>query len=391
MHFHGIHPSAMDGVPGLGEEIGGGLIQPGESFTYEFDAEPFGLHLYHCHATPLAAHIAKGLYGTFIVDPKEPRARGRRARDGDERLRHELRLRQRGLRRQHRRASTTSTTRSRSSATSWCASTWSTCSSTTRSTPSTCTPTSSTTSRPGRRSQPAEYTDTISQVPGAARDPRAAVPVPGQVHVPRPQDRVRRARLDGLLRGRGLMSRRGRGRDARRRRRSGARPVAARRSSRSRSCAAIVVAFALLGAPGLGERRGPPVEELVVDKIALHPGVIELTVRNDGPDAVAVAQVDRQRRLRATSRASTTAIGRLGGRHAQGRLPVDRGRGLRDLAADLDRRHDRSRDPRRGRDAPRPDAGFYGLMALLGTYVGVDPGAAGHALAAAACGASSRR
>jgi FtsP/CotA-like multicopper oxidase with cupredoxin domain len=73
VHFHGIHPSTMDGVPGLGEEIGGGLIQPGQSFTYEFDAEPFGLHLYHCHATPLAAHIAKGLYGTFIVDPKEPR------------------------------------------------------------------------------------------------------------------------------------------------------------------------------------------------------------------------------------------------------------------------------------------------------------------------------
>ena len=74
VHFHGIHPSTMDGVPGLGEEIGGGLIESGASFTYEFDAEPFGLHLYHCHATPLAAHIAKGLYGTFIVDPKEPRA-----------------------------------------------------------------------------------------------------------------------------------------------------------------------------------------------------------------------------------------------------------------------------------------------------------------------------
>ena len=74
IHFHGIHPAAMDGVPGLGEEIGGGLIEPGEAFTYEFDAEPFGLHLYHCHAAPLAAHIAKGLYGAFIIDPKERRA-----------------------------------------------------------------------------------------------------------------------------------------------------------------------------------------------------------------------------------------------------------------------------------------------------------------------------
>jgi FtsP/CotA-like multicopper oxidase with cupredoxin domain len=73
IHFHGIHPAVMDGMPGIGEEIGGGLIEPGESFTYEFEAEPFGMHLYHCHATPLAAHIAKGLYGAFIVDPKQGR------------------------------------------------------------------------------------------------------------------------------------------------------------------------------------------------------------------------------------------------------------------------------------------------------------------------------
>jgi FtsP/CotA-like multicopper oxidase with cupredoxin domain len=69
IHFHGIHPSEMDGVPGTGP----GVIQPGQSFTYEFDAEPFGLHLYHCHAFPLAKHIAKGLYGAFIIDPKQGR------------------------------------------------------------------------------------------------------------------------------------------------------------------------------------------------------------------------------------------------------------------------------------------------------------------------------
>jgi manganese oxidase len=70
MHFHGFHPSQMDGVPGTGP---GGLVEPGGNFIYEFDAEPFGLHLYHCHIFPLARHIAKGLYGTFIVDPKEGR------------------------------------------------------------------------------------------------------------------------------------------------------------------------------------------------------------------------------------------------------------------------------------------------------------------------------
>ena len=70
IHFHGLHPAEMDGVPG----IGAGLIETGKETTYEFVAEPFGLHLYHCHAGPLAEHIARGLYGAFIVDPKQGRA-----------------------------------------------------------------------------------------------------------------------------------------------------------------------------------------------------------------------------------------------------------------------------------------------------------------------------
>jgi FtsP/CotA-like multicopper oxidase with cupredoxin domain len=63
MHFHGIHSARMDGIPGAG------MVQPGESFTYEFDAKPFGCHLYHCHSLPLKRHIHKGMYGAFVVDP----------------------------------------------------------------------------------------------------------------------------------------------------------------------------------------------------------------------------------------------------------------------------------------------------------------------------------
>ena len=69
IHFHGIHSAAMDGVPGSGP----GMIEPGQAFTYEFDAYPFGSHLYHCHATPLKRHIHKGLYGAFIIDPDPAR------------------------------------------------------------------------------------------------------------------------------------------------------------------------------------------------------------------------------------------------------------------------------------------------------------------------------
>lgn len=69
IHFHGIHTAEMDGMPG----VGAGSIWPGQSFTYEFDAEPFGTHLYHCHQSPLAPHIAKGLYGAFIIEPRKGR------------------------------------------------------------------------------------------------------------------------------------------------------------------------------------------------------------------------------------------------------------------------------------------------------------------------------
>ncbi len=65
IHFHGFHAAEMDGV----FEV----VRPGGSFVYEFVAEPFGLHLYHCHVMPLKKHIAKGLYGTFIIDPKQGR------------------------------------------------------------------------------------------------------------------------------------------------------------------------------------------------------------------------------------------------------------------------------------------------------------------------------
>ncbi|MDP9188437.1 MAG: hypothetical protein M3O25_04230, partial [Actinomycetota bacterium] len=36
--------------------------------------------------------------------------------------------------------------------------------------------------------------------------------------------------------------------------------------------AVAIAAFALLGGPGLDERRGPPVEELAVERTVLRPG-----------------------------------------------------------------------------------------------------------------------
>lgn len=67
MHFHGFHAARMDGIPGAG------LVPPGGEFVYEFDARPYGCHLYHCHALPLARHIHKGMYGLFVIDPDPAR------------------------------------------------------------------------------------------------------------------------------------------------------------------------------------------------------------------------------------------------------------------------------------------------------------------------------
>lgn len=64
LHLHGRHLPEMDGwepIPG------------GEEFTYVIEAGPAGVHPYHCHTPPLAHHVARGLYGTMIVDPIEPR------------------------------------------------------------------------------------------------------------------------------------------------------------------------------------------------------------------------------------------------------------------------------------------------------------------------------
>jgi FtsP/CotA-like multicopper oxidase with cupredoxin domain len=69
IHFHGIHASNMDGV----FEI----VEPGAGYTYEFVARPAGLHPYHCHVIPIKRHIARGLYGAFVVDPVTPRPAAR--------------------------------------------------------------------------------------------------------------------------------------------------------------------------------------------------------------------------------------------------------------------------------------------------------------------------
>ena len=65
LHFHGAHRPEQDGWE---------QVPPGGDTIYEIQAGPAGLHPYHCHTTPLAEHIGRGLYGMMIVDPVEERS-----------------------------------------------------------------------------------------------------------------------------------------------------------------------------------------------------------------------------------------------------------------------------------------------------------------------------
>ena len=129
--------------------------------------------------------------------------------------------------------------------------------------------------------------------------------------------------------------------------------------------------FALLGAPGLGERRGPPVEDLVVDKIALHPGVIELTVRNDGPDAVAVRQIIVNDGF-TTFASKYESISHLAADTLKIEYPWIEGEAY-EIALLTSTGGTIAAEIPVAVESPEAGASFYGLMALLGTYVGVIP------------------
>lgn len=49
-----------------------GDVAPGESIHYSFTAKDPGVFMYHCGTKPVLAHIANGMYGAIVVEPKKP-------------------------------------------------------------------------------------------------------------------------------------------------------------------------------------------------------------------------------------------------------------------------------------------------------------------------------
>jgi zinc transporter, ZIP family len=133
-----------------------------------------------------------------------------------------------------------------------------------------------------------------------------------------------------------------------------------------------IAVFALLGGPGLGERSGPPVEEVAVERTVLRPGEIELTLRNDGPDPVEVAQVAVNDAFAPFTAAEGEEIGRLGSTTLRIDYPWIEGEAYEIFVLTASGGTIDAEIPVAA-ETPEPDLSFFGLMALLGIYVGVIP------------------
>jgi zinc transporter, ZIP family len=132
--------------------------------------------------------------------------------------------------------------------------------------------------------------------------------------------------------------------------------------------------FVVLDAPGL-ERIGVPQEQLSVERTVLKPGEIQLHVRNEGADPVRVRQVIVNDGF-APFTQSDDEIGRLAGSKIDVEYPWIEGedyevRLLTATGVTIDHTITAATE------TPGADLGFYGLMALIGLYVGIIPVAIG--------------
>lgn len=135
---------------------------------------------------------------------------------------------------------------------------------------------------------------------------------------------------------------------------------------------AVIGGFAVLGGPGLGDRTGVPVEELAVETTRLEPGTISLTIRNDGADPVAIAQVAVNDAYSTFTASDGQTVGRLGSTTLDISYPWIVGEAytiflLTSTGGTVEHVIDVAAE------TPEADTSFFALMALLGIYVGVIP------------------
>ena len=129
--------------------------------------------------------------------------------------------------------------------------------------------------------------------------------------------------------------------------------------------------LAVLAGPTLPDRNGPPVEQVAVERSDLEPGTITLTLRNTGPDPVQVAQVFVNDAYVDVAGGSAP-IGRLSTAQLRLDYPWQEGQPylvslVTSSGAVIEHEIDAAVT------TPRAGPGWFGLMVLLGTYVGILP------------------
>jgi zinc transporter ZupT len=135
--------------------------------------------------------------------------------------------------------------------------------------------------------------------------------------------------------------------------------------------AAALFVVGVIGGQTLPERSGPPIETLAVERAALSPGTIELTVRNTGPDPVQIGQVAVNDSYVAFT-GGEEPIGRLGAGTLRLDVPWQDGQPylvsiLTSTGAVIEH------EIPVAAMTPQPDGDSVGLMVLLGSYVGIIP------------------
>jgi len=135
-----------------------------------------------------------------------------------------------------------------------------------------------------------------------------------------------------------------------------------------------LVALALLGGESLPTRNGPPVEKLAVERTVLRPSEIDVTVRNVGVDPVRIAQVFVNDTFVDVS-GGTDPIKRLGTATVRLTYPWQDGQPY--IVSLLTSSGLVIEHSIPAAVATPSSSGTLGLMALLGTYVGIIPIALG--------------
>ena len=65
------HNIDLHSVTGTGGGAEATLIVPGKQASFEFRAFKPGLYVYHCATAPVGLHVANGMYGLILVQPKD--------------------------------------------------------------------------------------------------------------------------------------------------------------------------------------------------------------------------------------------------------------------------------------------------------------------------------